>query len=207
MNMMKRKMTAKGTLGAIAAILGLAACQLPGSGSGEPYTPRGNPWETAASHDNGGGETAKADPKGGAKPDPAPDAKGDAKGSKPATTASDPSMTSGTVLEQLDAAKLRVAKLDEENEKIKADNASLTLVVETLKGENKKLSETSAQAADGRARIDQEMEQLRQQVKDAEARARQLADEVLQERIQRVRVERELILAKVQEAENADGGN
>jgi len=43
-------------------------------------------------------------------------------------------------------------------------------------------------------------------VKDSEARARLLADEVLQERILRVRVERELILAKVQEAENAEGG-
>jgi hypothetical protein len=75
-----------------------------------------------------------------------------------------------------------------------------------MKKENQNLAQAADTSTQSRARIDQEMEQLRQVVKDTEARARQLADEVLQERILRVRVERELILAKVQEAENAEGG-
>ena len=104
------------------------------------------------------------------------------------------------------AARARIQKLEGEGSKFKTDNASLTAVVEQLKKENQNLAQAAETSTQARARVDQEIEQLRQQVKDNEARARLLADEVLQERILRVRVERELILAKVQEAENAEGG-
>jgi hypothetical protein len=50
------------------------------------------------------------------------------------------------------------------------------------------------------------MEKLRQADQELEARCRALADDLLAERIQRVRVERELILAKVKEAESQDDG-
>jgi len=178
--------------------LAACACTLPGGGAGQPYTPKGNPWEAAAR----GSESSE--------PKAAP-AKGEAKGGAPgaakgAGEAAAPAPGGGTVLEQLEAARARIQKLEGEGAKFKTDNASLTAVVEQLKKENQNLAQAAETSTQARARVDQEIEQLRQLVKDNEARARLLADEVLQERILRVRVERELILAKVQEAENAEGG-
>ncbi|HET6164309.1 MAG TPA: hypothetical protein VFG37_11615 [Planctomycetota bacterium] len=185
--------------------LAACACTLPGGGAGQPYTPKGNPWEAAArgSERSSAGE-ASADPK-------AAPAKGEAKGgasgaAKGAGEPAAPASGGGTVLEQLEAARARIQKLEGEGAKFKTDNASLTAVVEQLKKENQNLAQAAETSTQARARVDQEIEQLRQLVKDNEARARLLADEVLQERILRVRVERELILAKVQEAENAEGG-
>jgi chromosome segregation ATPase len=179
--------------------LAACACTLPGGGAGQPYTPKGNPWEAAAR----GSESAE--------PKAAPAAKGEAKGgasgdAKGAGDAAAPASGGGTVLEQLEAARARIQKLEGEGARFKTDNASLTAVVEQLKKENQNLAQAAETSTQTRARVDQEIEQLRQLVKDTEARARLLADEVLQERILRVRVERELILAKVQEAENAEGG-
>jgi uncharacterized phage infection (PIP) family protein YhgE len=181
---------------AVAALIG-AACTMPSGGNGQPYTPKGNPWEPES-----GNATAAAEPK----PAPAEMPK-TAKGQDATAESATPLPETGTVLEQLDAARQRAAKLDAENAKLKSDNAGLSALVETLKKENQNLAQAADSGSQGRARIDQEMEALRLQVKEIEARARQLADDVLQERILRVRVERELILAKVQEAENADGGN
>jgi chromosome segregation ATPase len=179
--------------------LAACACTLPGGGAGQPYTPKGNPWEAAAR----GSESSE--------PRAAPAAKGEAKGgasgdAKGAGDAAAPASGGGTVLEQLEAARARIQKLEGEGARFKTDNASLTAVVEQLKKENQNLAQAAETSTQTRARVDQEIEQLRQLVKDTEARARLLADEVLQERILRVRVERELILAKVQEAENAEGG-
>jgi predicted RNase H-like nuclease (RuvC/YqgF family) len=193
----------------IAAVLAAFACTLPNGGSGQPYTPKGNPWESAARDGAGASRTAGAETRGepkaesstAAKGEGRGETKGDSKGSGDA-----PAAGGGTILEQLEAARARVQKLEGENGKLKTDNASLTNVVEQMKKENQNLAQAADTSTQSRARIDQEMEQLRQVVKDTEARARQLADEVLQERILRVRVERELILAKVQEAENAEGG-
>lgn len=189
--MVKRK------IASIAAALLAAACNLPAGDNGEAYTPKGNPWEPA--------HPAKSAAK--------PADGGDAKSSKGADAA-DPKAAAaanpseqGTILEQLEAAKQRAARLDAENAKLKGDVAAQSAVVEQLKKENENLAQAAETGAQARARIDHEMEALRQQVKETEARARQLADDVLQERILRVRVERELILAKVQEAENAEGGN
>ena len=180
--------------------LAACACTLPGGGSGQPYTPKGNPWEAAArgsesAEPKAAPAAAKGEAKGGAS--------GDAKG---AGETAAPAAGGGTILEQLEAARARIQKLEGEGAKFKADNASLTAVVEQLKKENQNLAQAAETSTQARARVDQEIEQLRQLVKDGEARARLLADEVLQERILRVRVERELILAKVQEAENAEGG-
>jgi len=179
--------------------LAACACTLPGGGAGQPYTPKGNPWEAAAR----GSESSE--------PRAAPAAKGEAKGgasgdAKGAGDAAAPASGGGTVLEQLEAARARIQKLEGEGARFKTDNASLAAVVEQLKKENQNLAQAAETSTQTRARVDQEIEQLRQLVKDTEARARLLADEVLQERILRVRVERELILAKVQEAENAEGG-
>jgi len=181
------------------SVLAACACTLPGGGSGQPYTPKGNPWEAAA---RGGSERASAD-EASADPKAAPAAKGDAKG---AGESAAPAAGGGTILEQLEAARARIQKLEGEGARFKTDNASLSAVVEQLRKENQNLAQAAETSTQARTRVDQEIEQLRQLVKDSEARARLLADEVLQERILRVRVERELILAKVQEAENAEGG-
>ncbi len=194
----------------IAAALVAFACTLPGGGAGEAYTPKGNPWESASRGSAGGDArrpaAAPADDKGAATA--ASSSKGDPKRDAPADgrSAAEAAATGGTVLEQLEAARARIAKLEGEGARLKTDNASLSAVVEQLKKENQNLAQANDSSTQARARIDQEIEQLRQLVKDSETRARLLADEVLQERILRVRVERELILAKVQEAENADGG-
>jgi vacuolar-type H+-ATPase subunit I/STV1 len=188
----------KRKIASIAAALLAAACNMPAGENGEAYSPRGNPWEPAP-------KAAATDAKSPASGDAsAPKAAGGANATAPAA-AHDGS--GGTILEQLEAAKQRAAKLDAENAKLKGDVASLTAVVDQLKKENGNLAQAAESGEKSRARVDQEMEALRQQVKEIEARARQLADDVLQERILRVRVERELILAKVQEAENGDGGN
>jgi len=182
------------------SVLAACACTLPGGGSGQPYTPKGNPWEAAA---RGGSERAPAgDASADSKAAPA-SAKGDAKG---AGESAAPAAGGGTILEQLEAARARIQKLEGEGARFKTDNASLSAVVEQLRKENQNLAQAAETSTQARTRVDQEIEQLRQLVKDTEARARLLADEVLQERILRVRVERELILAKVQEAENAEGG-
>jgi vacuolar-type H+-ATPase subunit I/STV1 len=187
----------KRKIASMAAALLAAACNLPAGENGEAYTPKGNPWEPAHAESQA---AAKAP------------ASGDAKAAKPGgadTGAADPKREAGggTILEQLEAAKQRAAALEAENAKLKSDAASLSAVVEQLKKENQNLAQAAESGTQARARVDQEMEALRQQAKEIEARARQLADDVLQERILRVRVERELILAKVQEAENAEGGN
>ena len=187
----------KRKIASMAAALLAAACNLPAGENGEAYTPKGNPWEPT-----------HTEPQAGAK---AP-ASGDSKAAKPGGAEAAAAGTAregwgGTILEQLESAKQRAAALEAENAKLKSDAASLSAVVEQLKKENQNLAQAAETGAQAKTRIDQEMEALRQQVKEIEARARQLADDVLQERILRVRVERELILAKVQEAENAEGGN
>jgi len=97
----------------IAGALVACACTLPGGSSGEAYTPKGNPWEaasrsgdpkraaTGANADDKGAATAA---KGDAKRDAAADAKG----------APESAAGGGTILEQLEAARARIAKLEGE---------------------------------------------------------------------------------------------
>jgi len=188
----------KRKIASMAAALLAAACNLPAGENGEAYTPKGNPWEPV-----------HAEPQAAAKAPASGDAKAAKAGGGADAAAADAKREGwgGTILEQLEASKQRAAALEAENAKLKSDAASLSAVVEQLKKENVNLAQAAETGTQARARVDQEMEALRQQAKEIEARARQLADDVLQERILRVRVERELILAKVQEAENAEGGN
>ncbi len=167
-----------------------AACQLPMRGGGESYTLQGDPW--AARSPEGAGAAAKT---GGEKPP------GEAPAPASATKSDAP-----TVLEQLEEARTRAKSLEDENERIKIDVASLTVLVEQLKQENQSLAQLADASAQSRAGLDREFEKLQQEAKAIEARCRSLADDLLSERIQRVRVERELILAKVKEVENRDDG-
>jgi predicted RNase H-like nuclease (RuvC/YqgF family) len=172
-------------------LLAAAACALPGAGggNGETYSLNGDPW-------------AQRD--GAAKNAPA---KNDAAAATPAAGAAGAAQPGGaTVLEQLEEARARVKALETESATLKNDVASLTALIEQLKRENQNLAQLSDAATQGRAVLDQEIDKLRQSGKESDARCRSLADDLLAERIQRVRVERELILAKVKEAETRDDG-
>ena len=135
------------------SVLAACACTLPGGGFGQPYTPKGNPWEAAA---RGGSERA---PAGEASADPkaAPAAKGDAKG---AGESAAPAAGGGTILEQLEAARARIQKLEGEGARFKTDNASLSAVVEQLRKENQNLAQAAETSTQARTRVDQEIEQL-----------------------------------------------
>lgn len=187
MNRKKRVWLAAGLL------LGPAACHLPNRQTGESYTLQGDPW------------SAKAAESGGAGPGDAPSGPGAP--AAPAAGRDGRSTTAGqTVLEQLEEARAKVKSLELENQQLRSDGASLAAVVEQLRQQNANLAQLADAGHQARAALDREIETLRQAGKESEARCRALADDLLSERIQRVRVERELILAKVKEAESRDGG-
>ncbi len=111
-----------------------------------------------------------------------------------------------TVLEQLDTTRARVTTLEQEKQKLTVEVTSLTAVGEQLKRDNEGLALIVDANAEGRKGTEAEIAALRAQSKELEMRCRQLADDLLTERIQRVRVERELILVKVADAESQSGG-
>ena len=77
----------------------------------------------------------------------------------------------------------------------------------TLKRDNAGLSQLVDTSAKAREGVDGEIAAMNAKIKELELRAVQLADDLLSERIKRVRVERQLILAKVAEAESEGDGN
>ncbi|MBM4013819.1 MAG: hypothetical protein FJ293_02505 [Planctomycetes bacterium] len=194
---------------AAAALLALAACAPLRMGDGGSYSVGGDPW--APSTERGGGTVADKDgaAKSGANGEPAAAPKG---GSDPAAAATvtgvgdAPIGGAGTVLEQLDAARRRSGELDQENRRLSGEVAALTAVVDQLKRDNANLAQLAQQSQESRAVVDGELENMTARIKDLELRSRQLADDLLAERIKRVRIERQLILAKVAEAESASDG-
>ncbi len=187
--------------GILVALLVATACVGPAPGSqGEAYRVGGNPWE--------GTQPTDSAEKGVAKPATGADqAKSAAEAVVAGTTPpSTHAPIEGTALEQLDAALTRNQQLDKDNQSLAAQVASLNAVVEQLRRDNAGLAQLVQANADSQAGITGEVEKLRAQVKDFELRARQLADDLLAERIKRVRVERQLILAKVAEAESQGDG-
>jgi hypothetical protein len=196
---------------AVGSLLAAACMQTPSS-HGESYSVGGDPWGApAAGHvDERAAGAAAADP-----------AKGAGSGATPAATA--PTTTqpgpnggatstpvasgSGTVLEQLDAARTRADEFEKENRRLSDQVASLTAVVEGLKRDNANLAQLVDSNAKAREGVDGEISTMTAKIKELELRALALADDLLSERIKRVRVERQLILAKVAEAESEGDGN
>ena len=191
-----RKRVCKLVAGALLA----AACIQGQRGEGEAYRV-GDPWAAPAA--GGGAATAAA-----AKP-PEPDAAPAAAGGQASPAKEAPTVaptTGSTVLERLDAAKRSSEELAAENKRLTGELAALNAVVEQLKRDNRGLADLAQANSDARAGVDGELETTRGKVKELELRARQLADDLLAERIKRVRVERQLILAKVAEAESQGDG-
>ena len=174
---------------AIAALFAAASCQLPPQ-RGDSYSLQGDPWSQP--------QEAKAGKTGKDGEAPAGDSKDAASAPRPAGAP--------TMLEQLEESRARVAALEKENARLLADGASLTTLVEQLRQQNQNLAQLADANVTTRSALDQEIEKLRQEGKELDVRCRTLADDLLAERIQRVRVERELILAKVKEAESRDDG-
>ena len=193
------------------ATLLLAACQLPPQESGESYTLQGDPWAAKPADPGTGGGSGGGGGTGGTSGSvatPAATATEGGAGNGGNAAAANPALPSGssTVLEQLDEARARVKTLDAENQLLKGDVAAQVALIEQLRAENRNLAQLADSNAQSRATLDQQIAKLEEQQTALEARYLALADDILAERILRVRVERELILAKVKEAENKDGG-
>jgi predicted RNase H-like nuclease (RuvC/YqgF family) len=171
----------------LAVLLVLCGCRLGPRGNGDAYSVRGDPWAE-------GTETSSSEASRGATPPEGADAAAPGRGPV-------------TVLEQLDEARGAFARLEADHRQLEAAHAALTALVEELKKENANLAAAMQSDGDARARFDQELAKARSELSESQARCRALADEVLAERIQRIRVERELIQAKIAEAEHADGGS
>lgn len=198
----------KKRMGGLAVAALLAACVGPGSrsGEGEAYRVGGDPWAEPKA-----AEPKVAKPEGGANPAAATAKAGETPvvGEAPAAGTTTPPIErpiEGTALEQLDAALTRNQQLEKDNQSLTAQVASLNAVVEQLRRDNAGLAQLVQANAESQAGITGEVDKLRATVKDFELRARQLADDLLSERIKRVRVERQLILAKVAEAESQGDG-
>ncbi|MSR46785.1 MAG: hypothetical protein EXS13_06960 [Planctomycetes bacterium] len=189
-----------------AGVLLAAACTNGRGGDGEAYRVGGDPWSVAAAKEAGvaadGAVVADA-------------ATGDGKTASPSAAPAKPAAagptlpagpTSGTVLEQLDAAKTHAAELERERARLAGEVASLTAVVDGLKRDNQNLAQLAQATKDSQVVVDGEIDSLRLKMKDLDLRSRQLADDLLSERIKRVRVERQLILARVTEAESQGDG-
>ncbi|MBL8840719.1 MAG: hypothetical protein JNL90_04225 [Planctomycetes bacterium] len=199
----------KKRMGGLAVAALLAACVGPGSrsGEGEAYRVGGDPWaepqaaaEPKVAKQDGGANAPAAAAKTGETP---------VVGGAPAAGTVTPPIErpiEGTALEQLDAALTRNQQLEKDNQSLTAQVASLNAVVEQLRRDNAGLAQLVQANAESQAGITGEVDKLRATVKDFELRARQLADDLLSERIKRVRVERQLILAKVAEAESQGDG-
>jgi hypothetical protein len=208
--------------GFLAAALACSAC-IPGRGTdGESYRVGGDPWAVRppakeADRSSSAGDTGEGDhatPSGAGDHRPV-SADGTGRGTPPGTepAAAPPSASigdlaagTGTVLEQLDTARRRAAELDGENRRLVGEVAALTAVVDQLKRDNQNLAQLAQASQESRTVVDGELDSLQAKIKDLELRSRQLADDLLAERIKRVRVERQLILAKVTEAESQGDG-
>lgn len=204
-------MSRMGRIGTVAvAALLLAAClQAPGK-EGETYSVGGDPWSQPAPgrvDERAAGATG-ADPAKAAGASPVAAAPtGTQTGTQTGPTATPPASGSGTVLEQLDAARTRADEFEKTNRLLSEQVASLTAVVEGLKRDNANLAQLVDSNAKAREGVDGEISAMTAKIKELELRALALADDLLSERIKRVRVERQLILAKVAEAESEGDGN
>ncbi len=188
--------------GLAAVLLALAACAPLRRGDGESYAVGGDPWAQPTAKVGGGVASQDGDGQAGAKSDP-----GAAPAGAPAALVSAGAVGGGgTVLEQLDAARHRVGELEQDNRRFAGEVASLTAVVDQLKRDNANLALMAQQSQESRTAVDGELDALGAKIKDLELRSRQLADDLLAERIKRVRIERQLILAKVTEAESSGDG-
>ncbi len=188
-----------------AVALFATACAGSGGGGGEAYRVGGDPWATPPAAAKSGGEAARPAGEPANAANSASASKG-TDGAPSGAAAPAPMLGQGTTLEQLDAATARNQTLEGENQALTAQVASLNAVIEQLRRDNAGLSQLVQAGTESQAGVNGEIEKLRGQVKDFELRSRQLADDLLAERIKRVRVERQLILAKVTEAESQGDG-
>lgn len=112
----------------------------------------------------------------------------------------------GTVLEQLQAARRELERKSQRVAQLEAQGAQLSQTVEQLRRDNQALQELADSFETTRHSTQEQMTNLEAKVRELERELRDQIDQVLVERIQRVRVERELILSKIAEAEVVNDG-
>jgi len=112
-----------------------------------------------------------------------------------------------TVLEELDAARKRLAELEQTIARLRGEGEGLQRSIELLQKDNASLQQFVDQCQTERDVARRELTARDERLKQGDEQMIALMADLLAERIQRVRVERELVLAKIAEAEQreADG--
>jgi len=93
-----------------------------------------------------------------------------------------------------------------ETEKLRREMASVNATLQQVQADNTSLQRYADSMQNDRSGMEQEFQGLQTRMKDLEENYRKLAEDLLAERIRRVRVERELILAKIAQAETENDG-
>ena len=109
-----------------------------------------------------------------------------------------------TTLERLQKTVQELQMARSESKRMGQEVEALTTTIEQLRSDNESMQGFVDSLQTDREGITQEMDDLQLKIQELTTDYRALAEELLAERIQRVRVERELILAKIAEADRAD---
>ena len=109
-----------------------------------------------------------------------------------------------TTLERLQKTVQELQMARSESKRMEQEVEALTATIDQLRSDNESMQGFVDSLQTDREGITQEMDDLQLKIQELTTNYRALSEELLAERIQRVRVERELILAKIAEAERAD---
>lgn len=109
-----------------------------------------------------------------------------------------------SVLEKLQETSLQLKDAMEKNAELGREKAALDQSLAALRLDNESLRQLADSIQKERDGAQDQVLSMQDRVRDSEQRYRDLVDELLAERIQRVRVERELILSKINEARESE---
>jgi chromosome segregation ATPase len=116
------------------------------------------------------------------------------------------SQVEDTLLEQLQETTAKLEVSQSEAEGLRTQVVSLTETVGTLTRDNESLQELLGSLETGHELAQREVVQFEEEIQDLHRQQRELFEDVLAERIQKIRMERELILARIAEAEREEDG-
>ena len=111
-----------------------------------------------------------------------------------------------TILEELRETRMNLTQVEADRQQLESQLMSLSGTLEQLKQDNTSLQQLLDSFTETQGTSQETVKALEQRLQDLESKLREQMDQVLTERIQRVRVERELILAKIAEAERTNDG-
>ncbi len=111
-----------------------------------------------------------------------------------------------TTLELLQSTSEKLKMAEGEVDSLKSQLASLAGALEQARADNESIQKYADSIQSDTESSQTELTQLQERARQLESDYRTLAEDLLSERIQRVRVERELILARIAEAERESDG-